>query len=107
MLFRSSMAVKLWRHTLMHTGEPRELRDPKTGRSLCWLLHWREQLPEDQHFTLTGTKSMQLNMALFHLLRDLKKGQRKYLADLGGNNELQVKFRRAEKQLSSGQLEVY
>lgn len=41
----SEVAVQLWRHSLMHTGLPRELEYKNTGTRVRWLLHWREHLP--------------------------------------------------------------
>jgi hypothetical protein len=35
--------IQMWRHTLMHTSQPRYLLDETTGRSYRWLLHWNER----------------------------------------------------------------
>jgi len=103
----ASMAVKMWRHNLMHTSEPRMLQDPEQGKSLSWLLHWGEELPKADHFTVTGKTAMQINMALFHLIEDLKTGQRKYLKDLAGSIELLEKFHQAHREITETKLKVY
>jgi hypothetical protein len=45
----------MWRHKLMHTGEPRYLLDERTGKFYRWLLHWWELLPLEQHYTFAET----------------------------------------------------
>ena len=91
----------------MHTSEPRMLYDPEQGTSLSWLLHWGEELPKAEQFTLTGKTAMQINMALFHLIEELKRGQRKYLKDLAGSTELRVKFHQAHREITETKLKVY
>ncbi len=99
------VAVQIWRHKLMHIGEPRPLHDPKTGKMCRWLLHWGEQLPREQHFTLEESADLlTLNMALFYLVEEIKHGQQDYLSELNSSANLQVRFEQAEEQLNSGQL---
>ncbi|HEX4955424.1 MAG TPA: hypothetical protein VF017_18695 [Thermoanaerobaculia bacterium] len=64
------LAVQLYRHTLMHTGRPRELLDETTGQRHYFLLHWgREHADEAAHFTVTVDGTLTLNLEC--LLEDL------------------------------------
>jgi hypothetical protein len=64
------LAVQLWRHALMHTARPRQLRDTKSGREYYYLLHWgAEQLPREQHYTIQQGKNLALGLDF--LLEDL------------------------------------
>src|SRR5438046_1381265 len=51
----NSVSVQMWRHKLMHTSRPRYLLNEATGKTYRWLLHWREHLPREQHFTFVDT----------------------------------------------------
>jgi hypothetical protein len=65
-----TLAVQLYRHTLMHTGRPRELLDESTGRRHYFLLHWgRDQADETAHFTVDEDGELTLNLEC--LLEDL------------------------------------
>lgn len=102
------VAVQMWRHTLMHTGAPRFLVDKDTQNTYRWLLHWGEHLPSDQHFTLNeGSHWKKLNMGLLYLIRDLRAGLDKYLADLSEDAELQEKFEQVEAQIESGRFKAH
>jgi hypothetical protein len=58
------LAIQMWRHKLMHTSQPRYLLDEDTGKTYRWLLHWRDHLPREQHFTFVDTgESKILNLA--------------------------------------------
>jgi hypothetical protein len=95
-----SRAIKFWRHTLMHTSEPRVLRNKNTGDDFSWLLHWgKDQMQRPGHFTVTGTSATQINMALFYLIEDLKCAQKKYLREMASDTTLQSNFHKAEKAL--------
>jgi hypothetical protein len=60
----NSLAVQVWRHKLMHTSQPRYLVDQATRKTYRWLLHWRDHLPRDQHFTLEDAGEFKaLNLA--------------------------------------------
>jgi len=103
-----NVAVQIWRHKLMHTGEPRSLVDERTGKTYRWLLHWSEHLPADQHFTFSETPDPKvLNIGLIYLIGDLKTALEKYVADLSADAELQTNFERVERDIQSGKLRPY
>ncbi|MGH8003953.1 MAG: hypothetical protein ACRECJ_04435, partial [Limisphaerales bacterium] len=98
----NSVAVQMWRHKLMHTGEPRYLFNEKTKKTYRWLLHWWEHLSVEQHYTFCETSDSRiLNLGLIYLIGDLKKGLEKYLSDLSMSEELQNKFNKAQTELDS------
>lgn len=70
----SNIAVQMWRHGLMHTGQPQRLIDSRAGNTWRWLLHWgSSHLPREQHMTwsTSGPGENILNFALLHFLDDL------------------------------------
>lgn len=105
----ASFAIKLWRHTLMHTAEPRTLLENSTGLEHRWLLHWGSELRRDQHMTVTTSGQMRiLNMALLHLVADLKSGQRDFLEEIYHRPDLRLNLLKAEEELSIvGNLKTY
>jgi len=89
----NSLAIQLWRHGLMHTSQPRLLVDEKKDHTYRWLLHWGQELPKEQHFTLSkSNNSTKLNLAIVYLVDDLKRSVNGYLQDLLTSNELQTKY---------------
>jgi hypothetical protein len=64
------ITVKLWRHVLMHRGDPQPLRQVSTGHTYLWLLHWSDrELPPQQQLTVSSAGELRvLNMALLPLL---------------------------------------
>lgn len=77
----STVAVKLWRHCLMHTSQPRPLIDHSTGRTYRWLL--QHELTGRDHFTLVPNGNDTIfNMGLLNLCRDLRASLEALLADL-------------------------
>jgi hypothetical protein len=92
----------------MHIGEPRPLEDTVSGHTYKWLLHWHDQLPRSEHFTLSRTSvGENLNMAMFYLLTDLKKAQRRFLRDLLADQQLQQNFHRAEHVMTATAVTIY
>ncbi len=88
----NDVALHMWRHTLMHTGKPRDLVDNRTGIRYNWLLHWStEQLPETEHlrFQQPEPKRKTLNVALTVLIKDLRRAFAAYLVDLRTDTVLQ------------------
>ena len=99
----NSVAVQMWRHKLMHTAQPRYLRDSETGILYQWLLHWEEHLPQEQHFTFsTAADSRVLNLGLVYLIRDLRRAVERYRTELASKARLQAAFRKVE-----GEIGVY
>lgn len=64
------LTVKLWRHVLMHRGDPQPLTQASTGLTYMWLLHWSDrELPPEQQLTVSSAGEPRvLNMALLPLL---------------------------------------
>ena len=101
----NSVAVQMWRHKLMHTAQPRYLRDSETGILYQWLLHWEEHLPQEQHFTFTVTdESRILNLGLVYLIRDFQRGVELYRTELASKAQLQAAFRKVEGELGTYEL---
>ncbi len=71
--------VQIWRHTLMHEGSP----------SGNYLLHWKEHLPREQHYTIANGI---LNISLIYLIEDLKNWVYRYIDDIKNNPDLQEYF---------------
>lgn len=104
----NAVAVQMWRHKLMHTAEPRYLRDDRTGRHYRWLLHWSHHLPREQHFRFTDTTDSRiLNIALLYLIEDVKRGAEAYVKQLAADSELQRRYLSVDAELSSYGLRVY
>jgi hypothetical protein len=104
----NSVAVQMWRHKLMHTGEPRYLLDERTGKSYRWLLHWWEHLPYEQHYTLVETSDSKiLNFGLVYLIQDLNAGVDKYLADLAESPLLQNNVEKVQEELATYKYRVH
>ena len=98
----NSVSVQMWRHKLMHTSQPRFLRNETTNKIYCWLLHWWEHLPSEQHYTFVETNDSRiLNIGLIYLISDLKRGIERFLQDLGASADLKSKFECIEKELAA------
>lgn len=79
----SEVAVHLWRHSLMHTGEPQRLIDSRAGVSWRWLLHWGSHLPRERHMTESGqAQDRILNFALLYFLEDLHAGVNRWFGSV-------------------------
>ena len=101
----NSVAVQMWRHKLMHTAQPRYLRDPDTGTLYRWLLHWKDHLSQEQHFTFATTADSRiLNLGLVYLIRDVRRAVERYRIDLASKAELQAAFRKVEGEVGSHEL---
>jgi hypothetical protein len=82
----AAVAVKLWRHTLMHTANPRVLLHRQSQRRFRWLLHWRDHLPRENHMSLVavaGSNDEILNIAVMYLIEDLEQAAVRLFVDLG------------------------
>jgi hypothetical protein len=72
----ATVTVQMWRHTLMHTGDPITLTNPETGKKYGWLLHWGEEhLPREHHLTLTSQADRMtiLNFGAQYAVTDLHR----------------------------------
>ncbi len=84
-----ALAIQLWRHTLMHTTRPRQLRERSSGHVYTYLFHWgAPQLPIEQHYVVSNLK---LSLGLQYLLNDFDQALQTYLADAGLSADLQAK----------------
>lgn len=103
----AEMAVRLWRHTLMHTGSPRVLVDQDSGRRLRWLLHWRDELPRSHHFTFVRTDSDTiLNLGAVYLVEELVSAVNHLFKDLAESPPLREQVERVEAELSVARFRV-
>ncbi len=86
------VAIKFWRHTLMHTASPRTLYEVESTREIKWLLHWGdEHLPRIQHMTLLENPKI-LNMSLVGLIEDISNASDCYRLELINDPKLQNNF---------------
>jgi hypothetical protein len=84
-----ALAIQLWRHTLIHTSRPRQLRERASGHVYTYLLHWgAPQLPIAQHYVVS---SLKLSLGLQYLLNDFDQALQAYLADASLSADLQTK----------------
>jgi hypothetical protein len=83
------VAVQLWRHTVMHTGEARRLLDATTQKRYTWRLDFGSgaQLisPHYSIYYDSGDELWVLVIVVAELVADLKQGQARYLGDLAAN----------------------
>lgn len=94
--------VNMWRHQLMHTSSPREFTDTNSNIRYRWLLHWREHLPTEMHYTfIEAGNSKIINIGLIYLIDQLTKAFKKYLDDLNQSPELQKKYYTFEQELEN------
>jgi len=74
-----ALAIQLWRHTLMHTGRPREIKENSSNISYKYLVSWgAPQLPIEQHYLVSGSK---FTLGLQYLLDDFHSALLSYLAE--------------------------
>lgn len=88
------IAIHFWRHKLMHTAEPRLLRDPATNEAYYWSTGANPQ----NHMRLvpTDAQSFTLHFCPFALVRDLRDGvfgPDSYFQQLRADPDLQAKYR--------------
>lgn len=100
------VVVKLWRHTLMHTGNPQKLVEQSSRKRYRWLLHWREHLPRDQHMQFQRPSAGEeiLNVGLLYLVDDLQSAAQRLLADVGASVQLRAHALRIHTDVSEQRL---
>lgn len=90
----SKVGVAIWRHKLMHTGEPRAVKAKTTGERFVW--ETGTDLRDHMKLTSTGNPNEYiLRFDLHAVVSDLRRGilgTPGYLADLCGFPDLQQKF---------------
>jgi hypothetical protein len=97
----NSVAVQTWRHKLMHTAAPRELRDPHGGPPCRWLLHWGDDhLPRDHLFQFQAGNH-NLNLSLFALIENTRSAASAYIGDLSASSQLSANYDTVDRELES------
>lgn len=104
-----SVAVQVWRHQLIHTAQPRPLKDPSSNKIIYWLLQWGDRhLPKEQHFTFSETESqIILNLGALYLIEDLRKSAAVYCDELSTSFPLQRNADTFASKLASCMLKEY
>jgi hypothetical protein len=90
----SKVGVAIWRHKLMHTGEPRAVKAKSSGERFIW--ETGTDLQDHMKLTPTGNPNESiLRFDLHAVVSDLRcgiLGASGYLADLCASPDLQKKF---------------
>ncbi len=78
----AAVTVQMWRHSLVHTGDPLPFTDTGTGVKYLWLLHWGEEhLPREEHLTFShGPEVRTLAFGALHAAADLYESAERLLA---------------------------
>ena len=96
----AQIAIHFWRHKLMHTAEPRPLRDSVTDEAYSWSTgSGRQDHMQHNHMRLapTGAKRSTLHFSPVIFVRDLREGifcPDGYFQQLSSEEDLQQKYRR-------------
>ena len=96
----SQLAITMWRHKLMHTGEPRLLRDGVA------LYGWRisDQTPDHWVVKNVAKDEYVLNIGIYDLVRDLRLGvfgPRGYFWNLRADPTLQANYQNFKHEIES------
>jgi len=87
----NSVAVQVWRHKLVHTGLPRNLRDSATGRTMHYMIQWHESQmqPEQPHYSIVSFgRDEVFNLACISMLEDLERAVVNFVSDLKASPQL-------------------
>jgi hypothetical protein len=95
------VAVQLWRHTLMHTGQGRLLTDPDTGDIYTWQLYFgsTQGIQHGRFWRHPHDQRMVLSIVISDYARDLKRGQELYLTDLTQSVSLQTTYQQEDQHI--------
>jgi len=99
----SQIAINFWRHKLMHTAEPRMLRNANNDE----VYHWKIGKNLQRHMILvqvTTPNGFSLEFDPFVLVRDLREGvfgPRGYFQDLQVSGDLQNKYCQCFQEMDS------
>jgi len=99
----SQIAVNFWRHKLMHTAEPRILRNADNSEIYIWEIG----TPLRSHMMLLPTHeptTFKLQFDPFALVRDLRDGvfgPQGYFSDLQVSADLQANYEQCETEMES------
>jgi hypothetical protein len=86
-----SVAVQIWRHKLVHTALPRDLRDSSTGRTMHYMIQWHESQmqPGQPHYSIVSFgRDEVFNLACISLLQDVERAAATFVADLNSSPQL-------------------
>ncbi len=100
--FESQLAINLYRHKLMHTAEPRSLKEKDGSKSYDWLLADRSS----KHWTIEnrGDAPHLFHCGLWNLLDDLERAvfsPSGYFKDLTKDSNLQGNWKRFHTEMDS------
>lgn len=97
----AAVTVQMWRHTLIHTGDPMPITNSATGTTYQWLLHWGEEhLPREQHLTFANAQGVRvLAFGALHALADLHQAAARLLTAAENDDELASRLVTAHDQL--------
>jgi hypothetical protein len=103
----SQIAIHVWRHKLMHTGEPRLLRDPSTNEEYLWSTGGSRQ----NHMRLISEspKRFLLHFCPLVFSRDLRDGvfgPEGYFHQLHGCRSLQENYRKCLAEFASYEITI-
>lgn len=96
--FASFVAIKMWRHKLMHTAQPRPLIG-SSGKRYRWLLHWWGELPQEQHMQFQNEPI--LNVGLMWLLDDLRESAARFFDAVSRSVEMQERLHTAHSEMET------
>ncbi|MGK3966702.1 hypothetical protein WMF38_21290 [Sorangium sp. So ce118] len=105
-----SIAVQIWRHKLVHTAFPRNLRDSTTGGIVGYLIQWHEtQMTSHQpHYTiLSNGRDEVFNLACISFLEDLEGAAARFVADVETSPLLQENAAKFARELDGYRLKVF
>lgn len=104
----SQIAIHFWRHKLMHTAEPRVLRDADTNDSYLWSTSTEKRdhmqlVPE----TAPATFRLHFNPSIFDRdLRDGVFGANGYFLDLRKDTALQSKYQKCLQEFKEYKIKI-
>jgi len=104
----SQLAVDVWRHKLMHTGEPRLTRNTKTNKVYGWQIH-SEGTDNMKLVTLPGTKKKVFQINPFAVATDLREaifGTGCYFDQLKANKRYQDRFKAFQGELEGYEITI-
>ena len=99
------VVVEMWRHTLMHEGKPREIKD-RAGQYYSWSLLW--EMNASRHYTIipalppdTGKPHTLyiIQIGLLPLIDDLGRAFRSYWHDLRSTLSMQQAYSSREAEI--------
>lgn len=91
----TQIAVHFWRHKLMHTAEPRVLKNSSIQETYIWSIG----ISHENHVSLVGTNDprvFKLHFSPLAFVKDLREGifgPSGYYRDIQGNLDIQEKYK--------------